>query len=111
MEDIGREMGMTRQTVSAHLRTPEAQAIATQLQTNLLSTLQSALDCVDTAIKGGNAKIARDIAVNLGKMVLAQTPVATESREKLSTEDRKALIEKIRGKLPVSDGIQHKDKE
>ena len=100
MEDIGKEMGMTRQTVSAYLRTPETQAIATELQANLLSTLQSALTCVDTAIKAGNEKIARDIAVNLGKMVLAQTPIATQSQEKLSVEDRKALIERIRSKLP-----------
>ena len=103
MEDIGREMGVTRQTVSAYLRTPEAQAIATQLQESLLSTLQSALTAVDKAIKGGDNKIARDIAVNLGKMVLSQTPQATESKPALKQEDRERLIERIQHKLPPSD--------
>ncbi len=107
MEDIGKELGITRQTVSTYLRTPEAQAIATKLQESLLSTLESALKMVDKTIKEGltsknplvqgyAAKTATNIAINLGKMVLAQTPVAQESREKLSGTERKELIERIK---------------
>lgn len=115
MEDIGKELGITRQTVSTYLHTPEAQVIATELQERLLATLKGALSCVDKAIKlsmsANNPKdiaygagIARDIAVNLGKMVLSQTPQATESRERLSEGDRQALIDRIRDKLaPIKD--------
>ena len=105
MEEIGAEMGMTRQTVSAYLRTPEAQAIATELQENLLSTLQASLACVNRAIAGGDAKIARDIAVNLGKMVMSQTPMATESRSKLTPDERKAMIARIKDKYSKGESI------
>ncbi len=117
MEDIGRELDMTRQTVSAYLRTPEAQAIAIELQEILLSTLRNALLCVDTGITEGikdtsplvraaAISTATKIATNLGKIALSQTPQATESREKLTQEDRQALIDKVRTKLLQVDNTK-----
>lgn len=113
MDDIGQQMDMTRQTVSAYLRTPEAQAIATELQTSILATLQSALGLVDKSIQAGDIVSARLMAVNLGKMVLAQTPVAQEQRDKLSPADRQALLDRIKAKVvaqksigePINSGI------
>lgn len=99
MEEIGREMGITRQTVSTYLRTPEAQAIAQELQTSLLETLQKSLACVNLAIEKGDVKTAREIAVNLGKITLAQVPRGTESRDKMTPEERRLKIESARRAL------------
>ncbi len=99
MEEIGQEIGATRQTVSAYLRSPEATAIANELQESLLSTLQGALQCVNKAISMGDTRTAREIAVNLGRMVLAQAPIATKTQDSLSSTDRTALLESIKSKL------------
>ena len=118
MEAIGAELGVTRQTVSAYLRSPEAQAVANELQTALMETLQSSLKLVDKTIKAGltstNPKeraqastLAKDIAINLGKVFLAQTPQGTQESSKLEPSDRQALLERLKRKIsPIIDTVQ-----
>lgn len=99
MEEISKEVGVTRQTVSSYLRTPEAQAIADELQSSLLSTLQNALSCVNSAIEKGDVQTARTIAVNLGKIALSQTPRGTGEQTKLSPEERAKKLESLKKEL------------
>ena len=105
INQIAQKVGMTRQTVSTYLRTPELQKAVDSVQEGLVGVLAKALDYLDKVVSGkiqdidmSRLKVAMLLADKLGSKVIAQTPVTSQAREvsTLTPEERQAKLIEIK---------------
>ena len=105
--EIANEVGVTRQTVSSYLRSPELANAIEGTQKSLLGVLNKSVELIADVLES-KSQLPQDVRARttlmtmivdkLGAKVMSQVPTGSETREKqtLTLEERDRLLDEIK---------------
>lgn len=112
--EIANEVGVTRQTVSSYLRSPELANAIEGTQKSLLGVLNKSVELIADVLES-KSQLPQDVRARtalmtmivdkLGAKVMSQVPTGSETREKqtLTLEERTKLLDELKGLTSEND--------